>query len=49
MILEEVERHPHRQDIYIDNVITPHELVKENDKLLINLLLSKEVSITIKL
>ncbi len=46
MILEEVECHPHREDIYINNVITPHDFIKEQDKKIINRILLKEIALT---
>ena len=46
MILEQVQSHPQRDDIYINNIITPHEFVKEQDKKIINRILFKEVALT---
>lgn len=44
MLLEQVLPHPHRDDIYINEVITPHNEVTKSDKHMINLLLLKEVA-----
>jgi hypothetical protein len=43
MILEEVECHPYRDDIYLNNIITPHELIEEKDKQIINRILLREI------
>ena len=43
MILEEVECHPYRDDIFLNNVITPHDLIKEKDKQIINRILLREL------
>ena len=43
MILEEVECHPYRDDIYLNNIITPHDLIKEKDKQIINRILLREI------
>ncbi|MFX1339108.1 MAG: hypothetical protein ACFFDK_10910 [Promethearchaeota archaeon] len=45
MILEEVEVHPYRDDIYINNIITPHDLIKEKDKKIINRILLREIAL----
>jgi len=45
MILEEVECHPYRDDIYLNNIITPHDLIKDTDKKIINRILLREVTI----
>lgn len=45
MILEEVECHPYRDDIYLNNIITPHNLIKEKDKKIINRILLKELAL----
>ena len=44
MILEEVLSHPTRDDIYINQIITPHTEVRESDKTIINRILLKEVA-----
>ncbi|MFX0030262.1 MAG: hypothetical protein ACFE8B_13710 [Candidatus Hermodarchaeota archaeon] len=44
MILEEVLSHPTREDIYINQIITPHTEVRESDKIIINRILLKEVA-----
>ncbi|MFX1278050.1 MAG: hypothetical protein ACFFCI_22470 [Promethearchaeota archaeon] len=44
MILEEVLGHPTRDDIYINQIITPHNEVRESDKNIINRILLKEVA-----
>ncbi len=46
MILEEVQSHQFRDDIYINNVITSHESVQERDKQLVKNILLKETSRT---
>ena len=46
MILEEVQSHQFRDDIYINNVITPHESVQKRDKQLVKNILLKETSRT---
>ena len=45
MILERVLPHQYRDDIFIDQVITPHEKVKEVDKIIINRMLLREIAI----
>ena len=44
MILEEVLPHPHREDIYIGHIVTPHNEIKESDKIMINRILLTEVA-----
>ncbi|MFW9880338.1 MAG: hypothetical protein ACFFG0_45265 [Candidatus Thorarchaeota archaeon] len=44
MILEEVLPHPMRDDIFINQIVTPHTEVKESDKNIINRILLKEVA-----
>ena len=44
MLLEEVLSHPTRDDIYINQIITPHSEVRESDKNVINRILLKEVA-----
>jgi len=44
MILEEVLPHPHREEIYINHIVTPHNEVKESDKNVINQILLTEVA-----
>jgi hypothetical protein len=44
MILEEVLPHPLRDDLYINQIVTPHNEVKESDKNIINGILLKEVA-----
>ncbi|MFX1326204.1 MAG: hypothetical protein ACFE8N_14735 [Promethearchaeota archaeon] len=44
MTLEQVLSHPTRDDIYINQIITPHNEVKESDKIIINRILLKEVA-----
>ncbi len=44
MILEEVECHPYRDDIYLNNIITPHDLIKERDRKIINRILLREIA-----
>lgn len=44
MILEEVPPHPSRDDIYINSVITPHDEVKNSDKMMVKRILLKEVA-----
>ena len=43
MLLEEVLSHPFRDDIYINQIVTPPSEVKEIDKIIINRILLKEV------
>jgi len=42
MLLEQVLPHPHRDDIYINEIITPHDKVTHSDKQMVNRLLLKE-------
>lgn len=42
MLLEQVLPHPHRDDIYINEIITPHDKVTQSDKQMVNRLLLKE-------
>jgi hypothetical protein len=44
MILEEVLPHPLRDELYINKIVTPHNEVKESDKIIINRILLKEVA-----
>jgi len=44
MFLEQVLPHPHRDDIYINEIITPHNEVTQSDKQMVNRLLLKEVA-----
>ncbi len=44
MHLEQVLPHPQRDDIYINEIITPHDMVSQNDKQLVNRILLKEVA-----
>ena len=44
MILEQVLPHPHRDDIYITEIITPHNKVTQSDKKMIIRLLLNEVA-----
>ncbi len=44
MILEQVLPHPYRDDIYINEIITPHNKVSQGDKQMVNHLLLKEVA-----
>jgi hypothetical protein len=44
MILEQVLPHPYRDDIYINEIITPHSKVTQSDKHIVNRLLLKEVA-----
>lgn len=43
MILEEVRSHPFRDDIYINQIVTTHNDVKESEKIIINRILLKEI------
>jgi len=45
MLLEMVQNHQTRDDIYINHVITPHEKVEEQDKRMIRRVLIKELSL----
>ncbi len=44
MRLEQVLPHPHREDIYINEIITSHNNVTQSDKQMVNRLLLKEVA-----
>ena len=44
IMLEEVLPHPTRIDLYIDQIVTSYEEVKESDKKLINRILLKEIA-----
>jgi hypothetical protein len=43
-MLEEVLPHRFRDDIYINQIVTLHEDVKESDKIIINRILLREVA-----
>ncbi len=43
-MLEEVLPHRFRDDIYINQIVTSHDEVKESDKIIINRILLKEVA-----
>ncbi|UCD01939.1 MAG: hypothetical protein JSV23_02660 [Promethearchaeota archaeon] len=42
MILEQVMPHPHRDDIYINEIIAAHNEVTQSDKQMVNRILLKE-------
>jgi len=44
MILEQVLPHPLRDELYINQIVTPHNEVNESDKIIINRILLKEVA-----
>jgi hypothetical protein len=44
MILVKVMPHPHRDDIYINEIITPHNEITQSDKQMVNRILLKEVA-----
>jgi len=44
MRLEQVLPHPYRDDIYINEIITPHNEISLSDKKMVNLLLLEEVT-----
>lgn len=44
MILEEVMPHPNREDIYINQIVTPHNQIKDSDKTLVKRILLKEIA-----
>ncbi len=44
MILEEVRPHPYRDDIYINQIITPYNDITISDKKFVNQILFKEVA-----
>jgi len=44
MILEQVMPHPHRDDIYVNEIITPHNEIPQSDKQIVNRILLKEVA-----
>ena len=43
MLLEQVLPHPQRDDIYINEIITPHNKIPLSDKQMVNRILLKEV------
>ncbi len=43
-MLEEVLTHPYREDIYINQIVTSYEDVRESEKIIINRILLKEVA-----
>ncbi|MBD3212162.1 MAG: hypothetical protein GF311_06080 [Candidatus Lokiarchaeota archaeon] len=45
MLLEMVQPHQTRDDIYINNVIIPHEKVRDEDKRMVKRVLFKELSL----
>ena len=44
MILEEVRPHPYRDDIYINQIITPYNDIPNSAKKLVNQILIKEIA-----
>ncbi len=44
MLLEKVLRHPYRDDIYINEIITPHNEVTQSDKQMVIRILLKEIA-----
>jgi hypothetical protein len=44
MLLEQVRTHPQRDDIYINEIVTPHNEVTQSDKQIVNRILLKEVA-----
>lgn len=44
MILEQVLPHPYRDDIYINQIITPHDKVSQGEKEIINHILLIEIA-----
>lgn len=44
MLLEEVPPNSMRDDLYINTVITPHDKVKNSDKLMVKRILMQEVA-----
>ncbi|MFW9826870.1 MAG: hypothetical protein ACFFEY_04530 [Candidatus Thorarchaeota archaeon] len=44
MFLEQVKPHPKRDDIYINEIVTPHNEVSQSDKQIVNRILLKEVA-----
>ncbi len=46
MMLEKVQKHKYREDIYINNIIIPHNEINEQEKLLINKILYKELALS---
>jgi hypothetical protein len=44
MRLEQVLPHPYRDDLYINEIITPHNQVSQSDKHMVNRLLLKEIA-----
>lgn len=43
MILEKVAPHPYRDDIYLNEIITPFSEIKESEKIEVNHILFEEV------
>jgi hypothetical protein len=43
-MLEEVLSHPFREDIYINQIVTSYDEVKESEKIIINRILLREVA-----
>ena len=41
MILEEVQAHPERTDIFLNKIVTPHHKVNERDKKKLRKILKK--------
>ena len=41
MILEEVQEHPKRSDLFLNKIITPHNEVNERDRSKVKKILSK--------
>ena len=44
MILEEVLPHPTKHEIYINQIVTPHDLIRESDRKMVNNILLKEIA-----
>jgi type IV secretory pathway ATPase VirB11/archaellum biosynthesis ATPase len=44
MLLEEVLPHPTKQEIYINQIVTPHDLIRESDRKMVNNILLKEIA-----
>ena len=45
MILEQVQSHPQRPELFINKIIVPNEYVLESDKKIVNRILLRELAI----
>ncbi|UCC19022.1 MAG: hypothetical protein JSV62_13080 [Promethearchaeota archaeon] len=44
MLLEKVVPHPHRDEIYINEIIIPHGKITQSDRQMVNRILLKEIA-----